>query len=138
MTGLVPGGRFLGDTPEICSSAAVIARARSTLPSRRGVVSWPFVALPDHPGADARIIRVLEDHGYVVLLRHSTWWECLLERGVERWNGSGASEAGALDDALRCALPSVLGRALLAQARATSTRTREQEDELELEVEDEG
>lgn len=93
---------------------------------------------PKTGAADAALIRFLEDRGYEVNLRHSTWWECLLERGEERWLGSGASEASALEDALRHALPSDLGRSLLARARSGWPQAVESEFEPEFEPESDG
>src|SRR5271168_1278382 len=61
---------------------------------------------------------LLHQTGYLVLVRTNAWTECFVQRGSERWEGRGHSEAEALDDALVKMLPSQLSRALFEQLAA--------------------
>lgn len=58
--------------------------------------------------------RLLTELGYQVLLRENGWWECLLVSD-DTWRGAGPDPLGALQDALRSALPSSLARRLLVE-----------------------
>jgi hypothetical protein len=64
---------------------------------------------------------LLHQTGYLVLVRTNAWTECFVQRGAERWEGRGHSEAEALDDALVKMLPSNLSRALFEQHAARGT-----------------
>lgn len=61
-----------------------------------------------------RVKSLLAELGYRVAYRRQGWTECLLARNEERWVGHGDDEIEALMDAVRRALPSQLGRALMS------------------------
>lgn len=63
-----------------------------------------------------RVVRgLLRQAGYRVLVRSSLWTECFVQRGAERWEGRGETEAEALDDAVSKMLPSHLSRVLFEE-----------------------
>lgn len=66
------------------------------------------------------LLRALEGLQLKVLFRENGWWECLLV-GDETWRGEGADRAGALQDALRRALPTTLSRTLFEQRLGTTS-----------------
>ena len=59
-----------------------------------------------------RTSEALQAAGYRVIVRQHEWAECLLVGDDDRWLGRGADASGALQDALRQALPSRLARQL--------------------------
>lgn len=66
---------------------------------------------------DAKLLRPwLETRGYRVHLRQQGWTECLLCHGTERWMGTGADDAEALEHAVRQAFPSSVSWELLSSA----------------------
>ncbi len=68
--------------------------------------------------SEERTSTILADAGYEVRFRQNEWTECLLVSRDDRWIGMGVDPPGALQDALRQALPSRLARQLLSAALA--------------------
>lgn len=64
--------------------------------------------------SESELHSLLAEHGYVWVVRHNGWFECLVSREHERWEGSGATAGAALEDALNRMLPSALARKLLS------------------------
>ncbi|MBL8861936.1 MAG: hypothetical protein JNK02_07975 [Planctomycetes bacterium] len=56
------------------------------------------------------MLRALRGLGYSLTLRRAGWWECLLVRAAERWQGQGSTRREAVDDAVRALLPSHAAR----------------------------
>jgi hypothetical protein len=59
---------------------------------------------------------LLIDAGYRVQFRTGAWFECLVQREREVWDGRGRTEDDALDDALSKMLPSHLAKAAIEKA----------------------
>ncbi len=71
--------------------------------------------------SESEIHALLASHGYVWAIRERGWFECLVSRGDERWQGCGTTAQAALEDALGRMLPSALARALLTQGQGLPT-----------------
>jgi hypothetical protein len=59
---------------------------------------------------NADIRKALERLGYRIIYRATGWYECLVAREGESWNGSGVDSEGALADAMRKMFPSKAAR----------------------------